>query len=195
MYADVLHYITVCFVFSAAIPHMMVLGTAGLFLKYWVYKYCLLRYNKRPPVLDYQIISLTYGLIPFTIVLHLAMTIWELGYQPIFPIDSSPFYKQLTSLIASTGGTVLLSVFSNAALNDLFTRALFNIYFTGVLAIILLYYLLKLLLVNGLGLFVKILCGAKEEEIDPSAKGMQFDKVVDAIDSKMLTTYDIKKNA
>ena len=43
----------VSFVFAAAMPHLVLMGAVALLLKYYIYKYLLLNYYRRPPTLNH----------------------------------------------------------------------------------------------------------------------------------------------
>jgi hypothetical protein len=191
--SDVLQYMCISFVLASLMPHMAVLGLVGFVLKYWVYKYLLLRYNKRPPSLDHRVIQTTFFVIPFTIVLHVMLAIWGLGYTGVFPIESSLVYAPIRDLIGSTSQQTL-SIFANYQfLNVLFTRALTQVIFTCILALLLFYMLAKYVFYNVLAFLVNLFCGAKEESKDPPFS-YDFEEVLDKIEGNMLLSYDMRKN-
>ena len=84
--ADVFQFMCISFLLSAAMPHMVILGFIGMVLKFWVYKYLLLRFSKRPPTLDHRTLKTTFLIIPLTLIFHLCFSIWVFGYPGIFPV-------------------------------------------------------------------------------------------------------------
>ena len=84
-YALALNVIFVTLFYSSGLPLVLLLGTASLFLQFWVEKYLLLRYNRKPPVYDVTLNYVVISLLPVAVILHLLIGIWMYGAPEIFP--------------------------------------------------------------------------------------------------------------
>ena len=83
-YAIFLNTFFICLMFSAGIPFLNFVGTLTFGLMYSVDKFTFLRLNRRPPLMDASLASVTSTLIPFGVCNHLLMSIWMFSNSMLF---------------------------------------------------------------------------------------------------------------
>eukprot|EP00828_Plagiopyla_frontata_P043194 TRINITY_DN6674_c0_g1_i2.p1 TRINITY_DN6674_c0_g1~~TRINITY_DN6674_c0_g1_i2.p1 ORF type:complete len:345 (+),score=40.99 TRINITY_DN6674_c0_g1_i2:99-1037(+) len=84
-YALALNIIFVSLFYSSGMPLLLLFASFSLALQYLVEKYLILRYYSKPvnysSYLNYKILKL----LPYAMILHLAIAIWSYGAEGIFP--------------------------------------------------------------------------------------------------------------
>ena len=83
-YAQIMADFFVCYMFCIGIPLMPIIAVCNFYVSYWVDKFLFLRYYRSPPRYSSNIGRMATGLIPYAIVIHLAVSIWTLGNRNIF---------------------------------------------------------------------------------------------------------------
>merc|ERR1740121_2913375 len=79
-------------VFSGAMPMFYLVGVLYCVLAYWTDRLYLLRYARRPPLYNEEIMSDSCrDLLPVAVVLHLLLSMWTYGNQSILPSGWSDF--------------------------------------------------------------------------------------------------------
>lgn len=87
-YAQILADIFICFIFTAGMPILTIIGMLNFYTTYWVDKFLFLNYYRSPPRYKTNIGRGATALIPYAIVLHLVASIWMLGNKDIFHAES-----------------------------------------------------------------------------------------------------------
>lgn len=88
-YAAVMNTIFVTLFYCSGIPLLLYFGAISLTLQYWVYKYYILRYNKRPPSYDNKLNKQLISILPLSVIFHLMIGIYMYGTPTIFPYDNT----------------------------------------------------------------------------------------------------------
>lgn len=70
-YAITLNTIFVTLFYSSGLPILLWFAFFSLLIQYWVYKYMILRYNKRPPSYDHRLNKDIINILPLAIIMHL----------------------------------------------------------------------------------------------------------------------------
>jgi hypothetical protein len=83
-YAQVMADFFVCYMFCIGMPLLPIIAMFNFYISYWVDKFLFLRYYRSPPRYTSNIGRMATGIIPYAIVIHLAVSIWTLGNRDIF---------------------------------------------------------------------------------------------------------------
>ena len=84
-YNNVLKNIFVVFTFSTGLPLLNLFLFGSLLLSYWIHKYIVLRYSKKPPLYSSDIIKMVTNMIPYALIVHMLFGIYFLSNEDIFP--------------------------------------------------------------------------------------------------------------
>ncbi len=84
-YAFALNIIFVCLFYSSGMPLLLLFGFLGLLFMYWSEKYIVLKYSKKPPEYDSNLNKKVMRILPLSLILHLAISLFIYSEQTIFP--------------------------------------------------------------------------------------------------------------
>lgn len=102
-YAQLLSTFFVCFTFSTGIPLLYLIGAGNFFVAYFVEKYLFIHLYRIPPHFSNNVGKRATALIPYALVLHLAISMWVLSNPELFEDNQDSNSK-------SVGGVVNNSV-------------------------------------------------------------------------------------
>jgi hypothetical protein len=80
--AQVLFTLACTLTFSAGLPILLPIGFVALTLSYWLDKYLLLRYFKRPTLVEGELGKQLLRTMPILVMLHAANAAWIMSYRP-----------------------------------------------------------------------------------------------------------------
>ena len=83
--AQAITFIFVVLMYCGAVPLMIPVCFIYLILRYWVDKYQVLKFYKKPPRYEANIFDIQMILIWIAIIFHLAFSLWIYTNQQIFP--------------------------------------------------------------------------------------------------------------
>jgi len=106
-YSMVLTILFTVLMYSPAFPIILVFGTMGLMIKYWVDKIMVLRFCRAPPNMDEKLANLVRSIGPYSLVVHLIMAILVYGNAFISPPFSFNDQTNLSDFIYSNSGSTL----------------------------------------------------------------------------------------
>lgn len=85
--AQILSVVFICFLYSGGMPILNILCFCTMFILFWVDKILILRYYRRPPMLNYSINDRVIAILPYAIILHCAVSLYMYGSQYVFPTE------------------------------------------------------------------------------------------------------------
>ena len=140
-YAQIMSTLFVCLTFSTGIPVLYCIVAANFFMYYLVEKFLFINMYKAPPHFNSFIGRRATTMIPYAVMLHLAMSIWALSNNEIFNNDNSS-----TSTAAVVKSTV--PQFSNSVKDKMFGANTFPL--LVFLCTIALYEIMRLIFTSSL---------------------------------------------
>jgi hypothetical protein len=87
-YSQLMVTFAVCWMYSPGIPLMPIVGCASFFATYWVDKWLFFCFYRAPPRYNTETNRSASRIVPYTMMIHLCMSIWMLGNKSIFSSDS-----------------------------------------------------------------------------------------------------------
>lgn len=97
---------------------MFYIGFASFFISYWIDKVLFLWYFRRPPAFGISIERTMSTLVPYALVLHLALGMWMLSASPALASAVDPF--QLSAIIAQ--GNAFIALYVSPTITQGFSR-------------------------------------------------------------------------
>lgn len=88
--AQILSVVFICFLYSGGMPILNVLCFFTLFFMYWIDKILILRYFRKPPMVNHSLNDRVIAILPYAIIMHCAVSLYMYGSHTIFPTG---FYK------------------------------------------------------------------------------------------------------
>ncbi|RYY37503.1 hypothetical protein EON62_01075, partial [archaeon] len=109
-----------CLMYSAGHPILLPIAAAAFIVSYVVDKYAILRMYRRPPMFDHAMADFAVSLMPWGVMIHLAVAIWmysdpNVMYSPSVFAASSDASAIVGSDISSTLGGLFASAESSDA--------------------------------------------------------------------------------
>lgn len=126
-YAQIMSTLFVCLTFSTGIPLLYIIAAGNFFIYYLVEKFMFINLYKVPPHFNSFIGRRATTMIPYAVMLHLAMSIWVLANHEIFNNDTSstspasvvkntvPYFSIRDKLFGSNTFPLLVFLFAIAA--------------------------------------------------------------------------------
>jgi len=103
--ADVLLAFTTCFMYSAGNPIILVIGVGSCLVSYYVDQFTLLRVYRRPPRFNAGSAKFIASVLPFAIVAHLVIAIWQ--YSDPLVLQSQPALGDSSEEVLRSGVSTL----------------------------------------------------------------------------------------
>ena len=109
-YSYILKCIFVCFTFSTGIPLLNILLFLFLFVNYWINKYIIVRYSRKPSIYSSLIIKNIVSILPYVLIFHCVFGIYIITSRTIFPLSYKEYidsdnpqedYITMTSIISN----------------------------------------------------------------------------------------------
>ena len=85
--AIALNIIFTCFLYSGGIPLLNIICFVSLFLIYWIEKFLIVNYYRKPPVYSNEINDRLQAIMPYAILLHCGFSLYMYGSEAIWPED------------------------------------------------------------------------------------------------------------
>ena len=85
--AITLNIISSCFLYSGGIPLLNMICFVSLFLIYWIEKFLIVNYYRKPPVYDQGVNQRLQTILPFAILLHCGFSLYMYGSDAIWPLN------------------------------------------------------------------------------------------------------------
>ncbi|KAL4509992.1 hypothetical protein ABPG72_010185 [Tetrahymena utriculariae] len=185
-YASTFNIIFTTLFYSSGIPIMLFAGFIILTSQYWVYKYLLLRACRRPPTYDTGLNRRMLMILPWSLILHLAVGLYMYGQPLIFPSSQS----QLILNMNQTTGELQVKINDSAPIEN---RAFHVLYLFIFLLIVLGVYILNISYSGFLQRFVRT-CFSKSHQVVPQNQQVPYNEEYHNIEKRMLPSYNIKIN-
>ena len=83
-YAYVLNTLAVCYFYAGGIPSLLPIAIVSLLITFWVDKWLLLRFYRRPPAYNAALARSMTSQMPYILLLHLSFSAWMYGNGDIF---------------------------------------------------------------------------------------------------------------
>jgi RNA recognition motif-containing protein len=80
-----LNIVFTCFLYSSGMPIMNFICFFALLIRYWVEKWLVLRYYRKPPIYKEEINNRALSILPFAGMLHCLFGLYMYGTEDIFP--------------------------------------------------------------------------------------------------------------
>jgi hypothetical protein len=80
-----LNIVFTCFLYSSGMPIMNFICFFALLIRYWVEKWLVLRYYRKPPIYKEEINNKALSILPFAGMLHCLFGLYMYGTEDIFP--------------------------------------------------------------------------------------------------------------
>ncbi|KAL4463408.1 hypothetical protein ABPG72_017129 [Tetrahymena utriculariae] len=138
-YTSFMNVVFVCLFYSSGQPLLLPCAAVSLTSQYWVFKYMLLRWHKKPPAYDQLLNTSMLKLIPWSLLLHLGIGIYMYGSPLIFPRSSTQISSSISDTLNSAGVyEVVITSNQNSPVID---RTYSSLYLFFLLALILAFYI------------------------------------------------------
>lgn len=85
--AQTINVIFMIIMYSSGLPLLNFVGAAYCLVSFWVDKFALLRYAKKPPQYDEQLVKTGVKMMPYAALLHVMLGLWLFANQRILPSD------------------------------------------------------------------------------------------------------------
>jgi len=85
--AITLNIIFSCFLYSGGIPLLNAICFVSLFLIYWIEKFLIVNYYRKPPVYDQGVNQRLQQLLPYSILLHCGFSAYMYGSDAVWPMN------------------------------------------------------------------------------------------------------------
>jgi hypothetical protein len=83
--AQTINVLFMIIMYSAGIPVLNFVGAVYCFVSFWVDKVALLRFAKKPPQYDEALVKAGIKMMPYAVLLHVALGLWLFANQRILP--------------------------------------------------------------------------------------------------------------
>lgn len=186
-YSSILNCIFVTLMFSSGIPVLYVFMFAYLLLNYWVDKFLLFKFFRKPPPVSVEINHLFNFMIVFGIIIHLCFGIWVYGNQDVFPAQVTvKYFDAITEAITST------PLFSNSVGQAISKRIkLPHNLILFILVILIISYILLRGVVYGLAIIImSCFCTNKEDKAVEKFEEPEDIFIHDALDINTLYQHN-----
>lgn len=110
-YVSALNTIFCTLFYSGGIPLLLWLAIFAFALQYFTAKYFLLRFNKKPPIYDAKINKNVLRILPYSILIHMCISLYMYGQPLIFPGTKSSTQNEINTSLEQSNITT--SAFSN----------------------------------------------------------------------------------
>jgi hypothetical protein len=108
-----------CFLYSSGMPFLNIICFFVLLIRYWVEKWLVIRYFKKPPIYKEEINNKALNILPFAGMLHCLFGLYMYGTEDIFPrgYNDSNFYIEgneatLSDRMEMESGIIFLVLFA-----------------------------------------------------------------------------------
>lgn len=120
-YKDSLLVIFLAMTFGTGIPALFPLACFYFFFSYWKDKITAFRFARKPKAYSFNLVQTIHSILPFSIVLHLLMSLFMLGNWEVYPtsnqaLDESNIDSVGRMISDSIGKSIWLSLYSGAVL-------------------------------------------------------------------------------
>merc|ERR1712118_479480 len=85
--AQTMNVIFLIIMYSAGMPILNLIGAGYCFFSFWIDKWVLLRYAKKPPQYNDMLVRKALKMMPYAVLLHMGIGCWTFANNLLFPSD------------------------------------------------------------------------------------------------------------
>ncbi len=118
-YAYILSITYFVVTFSPGLPMLMPLGALFCLIIYWIDKYMLLRFYKKPPAYTAKVNTKAFDILPYCVLLHSILALFVYTAPDVYAEDVTSTTAYISGTVSTVYGGATLSFMKRVSLNTI----------------------------------------------------------------------------